>query len=115
MNAMLLALCAVICNVSAQVMMKFASQRGFQLLDPQTYFSWHLFASLVLYGFSFLLTLQVLSNTALSVASPLMAGLTFVCVAVLSKMIFGDSFDTQKIIGLGFILFGILILTVRPT
>lgn len=115
MNSLLYALFAVVCNVSAQVMMKFASQRGFQLANLQTYFTWQLLVSLALYGLSFLLTLQVLSNTALSVASPLMAGLTFIFVALLSKLVFGDNFDTQKILGLAMILLGILVLTIRRT
>ena len=111
MKQLSIALIAVLCNVSAQILMKLASQSGFQIRDLSTYFSWQLMTSVILYGLSFLLTLQVLSQAALSIASPLMAGLTFVGIALASYLILHEAMNAQKIVGMLVIFVGIFILT----
>lgn len=121
MNDPLIALLAVLCNASAQVAMKFAGRAGLSdaeaAVDTSSrllaWLSPWLLASVALYGLSFLLTIRVFANNALSVASPLMAGLTFFCIVMASWLVLGETMDVRKIGGILLILTGIVMLTYR--
>jgi len=113
-----IALVAVLCNASAQVAMKYAGRVGMEGSNGTTgglaaWLSPWLLAAVALYGMSFLLTMRVFANNALSVASPLMAGLTFCCIALASWLLLGESMDVRKIGGIALILAGIVTLTIR--
>jgi len=119
-NDPLIAVLAVLCNASAQVAMKFAGRAGMNGADAaesvNRWMAWlspWLLASVALYGLSFLLTIRVFANNALSVASPLMAGLTFICIVMASWLVLGESIDVRKIGGIVLILAGIVVLTYR--
>jgi multidrug transporter EmrE-like cation transporter len=120
-NDPLIALLAVFCNASAQVAMKFAGRAGLSgaAVAADTTSRWlawlspWLLASVALYGLSFLLTIRVFANNALSVASPLMAGLTFVCIVMASWLVLGEAMDVRKVGGIVLILAGIVVLTYR--
>jgi len=119
-NDPLIALLAVLCNASAQVAMKFAGRAGMsgaEAVEPVSrWMAWlspWLLASVALYGLSFLLTIRVFANNALSVASPLMAGLTFLCIVMASWLVLGETMDVRKIGGIVLILAGIVVLTYR--
>jgi multidrug transporter EmrE-like cation transporter len=119
-NDPLIALLAVLCNASAQVAMKFAGRAGMSgeaATDAASrWLAWlspWLLASVALYGLSFLLTIRVFANNALSVASPLMAGLTFLCIVLASWLVLGETMDLRKIGGIALILTGIVVLTYR--
>jgi multidrug transporter EmrE-like cation transporter len=119
-NDPLIALLAVLCNASAQVAMKFAGRAGISGADAtesvSRWMAWlspWLLASIALYGLSFLLTIRVFASNALSVASPLMAGLTFICIVMASWLVLGESIDVRKIGGIVLILAGIFVLTYR--
>ena len=90
--------------------MKLASQGGVQFREMASFLSWHLITSVILYGLSFLLTLQVLSQSALSIASPLMAGMTFIGITLASVWILHETLDMQKMLGILVIVIGIFIL-----
>jgi multidrug transporter EmrE-like cation transporter len=119
-NDPLIALLAVLCNASAQVAMKFAGRAGMGGADAaeasSRWLAWlspWLLASVALYGLSFLLTIRVFANNSLSVASPLMAGLTFFFIVMASWLVLGETMDVRKIGGIVMILAGIVVLTYR--
>lgn len=110
-----IALAAISCNVAAQVLMKFASRGGFNLRDITYLFSLPVLASIVLYGLSFLLTLQVFSSNALSIASPLMAGISFIGIGIASWYFFSEDMTMTKVAGMLVIALGIYLLTRTPS
>lgn len=110
MNNWLLALAAVFCNVAAQIAMKWASS-GQPISSWRDYFSFWILFAVAAYGASFLLTVKVFSSNALSLAGPLMAGLTFVSVAVAGHFIFQESIGLQRMLGIAAILGGVFLLT----
>lgn len=110
MNQPLLALIAVLCNVAAQFAMKFAG-RG---LEEQSGIAawitpWILIAA-SLYGISFLLTIRVFAANPLTLASPVMAGGTFLLIALFGSLL-GENIRLATIAGMLFILGGIILLT----
>ncbi len=113
MNEPLIALVAVLCNASAQLAMKFAGRAGVEGGGLAAWLSPWLLGAVVLYGMSFLLTMRVFARNELSVASPLMAGLTFGCIVLASWLILGESIDARKLGGIALILAGIAALTWR--
>ncbi len=95
---------AVLCNTAAQGAMKAAN--GAQ---DFTGTAW-MIAALAAYGLSFWLTLRVYAITPLSVASPVMAGATFVLVTLISAIAFGESINALKLAGIACIALGIALL-----
>lgn len=111
MNEPLIALVAVLCNVGAQISMKYAGRTGIEASGLAAYLSPWLLAALVLYGLSFLLTIRVFAVNPLSVASPVMAGCTFLLITLSSWLVFSEGLGLQKIAGIALIFLGILVLT----
>lgn len=109
MQGITLAIIAVLCNVSAQVLMKFAGKLDLKIWS--NWFSLYLIAAVICYGLSFLLTVKVFSQNALSIASPLMAGATFVLIALASMALFSEAFTWQKAAGMALIALGIFLLS----
>ena len=106
-----IALAAVLCNVSAQLAMKYAGSAGHTGKSLAAWLSPWLLGSVVLYGMSFLLTMRVLAVNPLSVASPAMAGSTFLLVTLASWLLLGEGLGYQKLIGIALIFAGIVVLT----
>ena len=102
MNAWGLALLAVVLNVAAQLALKLANGN---------LMSWQLGSALVFYCASFLLTLKIYAVNALSLAAPLMAGLTFVLTPLAAVLILGEQFGGGRLLGIGLILAGILVIS----
>ena len=102
MNAWGLALLAVVLNVAAQLALKLANGN---------LMSWQLASALVFYCASFLLTLKIYAVNALSLAAPLMAGLTFVLTPLAAVLILGEQLGGGRLLGIGLILAGILVLS----
>lgn len=90
--------------------MKYASKSNISLNILGHQVSAWLFPAVFLYGLSFLLTIKVLETNDLSIASPMMAGLTFFLVALTSYFILGEGFNAQKILGVCFVVLGIVFL-----
>jgi multidrug transporter EmrE-like cation transporter len=111
MKLPLFALVAILCNVGAQLSMKRAASSITSMLDVAGWLSPWLFLSVVLYGGSFILTARVLSANALSIASPIMAGATFVAIALTSVLVLNESMGAQKFGGMALILAGIFVLS----
>lgn len=101
MNAWALALLAVVLNVAAQLAIKLADGRLFSV---------QLAVALVFYGASFFLTLRIYAVNPLSLAAPLMAGLTFLLTPLAAVLILNESLGLVRMAGIGLILAGILVL-----
>lgn len=106
-----IALIAVFCNAGAQLSMKYAGRAGQGASGLAMWLSPWLLAAVTLYGLSFLLTIRVFAVNPLSVASPSMAGCTFLLITLTSWLILGEQIDVGKVAGIALIALGILVLT----
>jgi multidrug transporter EmrE-like cation transporter len=52
----------------------------------------------------------VYARLPLSIISPVMAGLIFVCISVFSVIFLGESINVGKILGIGAVLIGVMLL-----
>jgi multidrug transporter EmrE-like cation transporter len=111
MHEPLLALIAVLCNVAAQLAAKHAGHAIQLQKDLTPWLSPWLFSAVALYGISFLLMVRVYAVNPLSVASPTMAGGTFLLITLASSVFLGESIGVQKLSGIGLIFIGILLLS----
>lgn len=112
MKEPLIALIAVICNVGAQLAMKYAGRAGH--VEKSLLAAWlspWLLTAVALYGLSFLLTVRVFAVNPLSVASPAMAGSTFLLITLASWLLLGEGLGYQKLAGIGLIFLGIVVLS----
>lgn len=106
-----IALIAVLCNVGAQLSMKYAGREQQAAKTLAIWLSPWLLGAVMLYGISFLLTVRVVAVNPLSVASPAMAGGTFFLITMASWLLLGEGIGYQKIAGIAFIFMGIVLLT----
>ncbi len=100
---------AVLCNASAQLLMKRAG-----ITEAFNWRAWvdpSLLAAVVLYGMSFVLTALVFARMPLSLISPLMAGAIFVLISVFSVVFLRESLDATRIAGMVCIAAGIYLLS----
>ena len=111
MNTIFIGIIAVVCNVTAQVAMKYSGKSMQQGSGLSSLFSPWLLAALVMYGISFFLTIRVYATNPLSIASPLMAGGTFLFIAIASFFLLHENMNIQKILGMIIIFLGIFILS----
>jgi small multidrug resistance pump len=103
-----LAAAAVVCNASAQLLMKKAG-----ISDAFSIRQWmapSLAAAVLVYGLSFVLTALVFARLPLSLISPLMAGAIFVLISVFSVAFLGESLGALRLTGMACILVGIVLL-----
>ena len=104
----LFAISAILCNASAQLAMKLSSQTDrifIQGLSP--WLTPWIIAALFLYGASFVLTVKIFSLVPLSLATPIMAGATFLLVSLASIVFLGEDISDIKILGMLLIIAGI--------
>ena len=104
----MLAAAAVLCNATAQLLMKHAS-----ITDAFSWRQWlapSLAGAVIVYGLSFVLTALVFARLPLSLISPLMAGAIFVVISVFSVAFLGESLGPVRIAGMLCILGGIALL-----
>ncbi len=100
---------AVLCNASAQLLMKVA-----HITDAFSWRQWiepALLAAVALYGLSFILTALVFARLPLSLISPLMAGAIFVLISFFSVVFLRESLDVFRLGGMACILAGIFLLS----
>jgi multidrug transporter EmrE-like cation transporter len=91
--------------------MKYASRADQAGKSFAYLFSPWLLSAVALYGLSFFLTVRVFAVNPLSVASPAMAGCTFLLITLVSWMVLGEGLGYQKVAGIGLIFLGIFLLT----
>jgi multidrug transporter EmrE-like cation transporter len=112
MNYPLFIIIAILCNVGAQVAIKYAANT----VSVTTLNSWSLWLSpwlitaVALYGLSFLLTVRVFATNPLSIAAPVMAGSVFILLALASYIFFNENITLYKILGMALIILGIILL-----
>ncbi|MEJ6021939.1 hypothetical protein [Ramlibacter sp. PS4R-6] len=105
----LLVLVAVLCNASAQILMKRGGVTNAG--DWHQWVTWSLFGAASLYVVSFAITPVVYSRMPLSLISPLMAGAIFVLISTAAVVFFGESLNALRIAGMLCVLLGIFLLS----
>ena len=111
MKEPLIALIAVLCNVFAQLSAKQAGTASKFGTSLQSWLSPWIITALVLYGLAFVLMVRVYAVNPLSVASPAMAGGTFLLIALSSWLVLGEGLGIQRVAGISLIFLGIYLLT----
>lgn len=106
-----IAIIAVLINAGAQLSMKYAGSQMQEAKGFAMWFSPWLLCALAFYGLSFLLVVRVLAVNPLSVASPAMAGGTFLLITLASWLLLGEGLGFQKVAGIALIFLGIVVLT----
>jgi multidrug transporter EmrE-like cation transporter len=102
---------AVLFNVGAQVVIKYAGMSGVGAAGLASWLSPWIFLAASLYGVSFFLTVRIFAVHDLSVVAPLMAGGAFLLVALAGIFLFAEIVSISKFIGMLAIIFGIYLLT----
>jgi len=108
MNVWLLVAGAIVCNVLAQLSIKYSAPIA--LLPLQNWFAPSMIAAVMLYGVSFVLTALVYARLPLSVASPLMAGAVFTLIGISAVWLLGETLGPARIAGMTLVAAGILLL-----
>jgi len=105
----LLVLAAVLCNATAQVLMK----RGgvAHAGDWHEWITLNLIGAAGLYVVSFAITPIVYARMPLSLISPLMAGAIFVLISLASVLMLGEHLNVMRVAGIACILAGIYFLS----
>jgi multidrug transporter EmrE-like cation transporter len=102
-------LISVVLGAIAQVLMKFgASTKSEHLLSM--YLNFYTICGLMIYGVSAILWIYALSKVQLSVAYP-MVSIGYIIVILLSFLIFKESINLYKIIGLIGIIISVLFIS----
>lgn len=111
---LILGICA---NASASVLVKFAMlpPRKFpSLSDPLGALgNWPFWLGLVLYGLAFLLYAAALARLPLNVAHPVLTSGTVVTVALLSVLLFQETFHWTTGAGVLLVIGGVALITAR--
>ena len=111
-------LAGVLLNAAAQLLLKAGTNRlGVVTLAPDTFATTltriaaegHVVGGLVLYGISVIVWIAGLSRVPVSVAYPMLS-LGYVVNAVAAWYLFGEALSLQRLIGIGIILIGVLVL-----
>ncbi|PAX45821.1 small multidrug resistance protein [Brunnivagina elsteri CCALA 953] len=97
----------VILNTGAQTLLKMGS--GQNLLN------FYLFGGICLYGISTIFYILVLGKFNLSVAYPLVIGLTIVATTIASSIILREKIVTSQWIGVGLLISGIWAITLNKS
>lgn len=119
MSFLQLLLISVVCNTSANMLLKGGVEKlggltlsktniAADLLRAAT--SPYIFAGLVLYGLSFILWLRVLSTNDLSRVYPIFVTFVFILTTLGSAKIFGEHISIQRIAGLAISIVGIYLI-----
>lgn len=102
----LLIAAAVALNVGAQVATKYLGRKGLSAL--QDWVSPWIVAAVLMYFISFLFVAKILSRLPLSVASPVLAGGSFILAAIAGYVLFGEQIGLMRWVGMGLIAVGIV-------
>ena len=102
-------------NASASVLVKIAMTppRRFPSFDDpwSAAANWPFWLGLVLYGTAFLLYAAALTRLPLNVAHPVLTSGSIAVVAVLSLLVFQERFYLSTVLGIAFIVLGVLFVT----
>jgi multidrug transporter EmrE-like cation transporter len=105
----LLVLVAVLCNATAQVLMKRGGVTNAG--DWSQWITLNLFGAASLYVVSFAITPIVYARMPLSLVSPLMAGAIFVLISTASVVLLNEHLNALRLAGMACVLLGIYLLS----
>jgi multidrug transporter EmrE-like cation transporter len=110
----LVLLLGIASNASASVLIKIGLVPPYQLPsagNPFALFSnWPLLLGIFLYGMAFILYVLALRYFPLNVAHPTLTSGAIATVAVLSVLVLGESLRPTMVLGLGFMILGVILL-----
>ena len=113
----LILLLGIASNASASVMVKLAMlppRRFPTWADPwNSLANWPFWLGLILYGAAFLLYAAALARLPLNVAQPTLTSGAIAVVAVLSVLLFHESFHWNTLIGIVLVVVGVIFITYR--
>lgn len=111
----LVLLLGIASNASASVLIKIGlhpSRPLPSLSEPWLLFkNWALLLGIFLYGCAFVLYAVALKYFPLNVAHPTLTSGAIATVAILSVVVLGESLRPAMVVGLGFMVLGVLLLT----
>jgi multidrug transporter EmrE-like cation transporter len=94
-------------NTIAQLLLKQGSQIGALL---NLYF----LGGVSFYGISTIFYMAVLKQVSLPIAYPTIIGMTIVFTTILNSFIYHENFSSSQLVGIAFIIFGIISITAIP-
>lgn len=113
----LILLLGIIANASASILIKVAAQppRKFpSLAEPMSLFTnIPLWLGLVFYGIALVLYVLALAKFPLNIAHPILTSGAIAAVAVASALIFKEQFYWTTLLGILFIILGVVLLTTK--
>ena len=120
MNTLALVLVSIFLGVAGQIFLKIGvvkvGEVGLEHLISLKIFSIllekHIFLGLLLYGISSILWIIALSRAELSYIYPLL-GISYVLIAIFSKLIFGEALTFTRIVGILLIVIGVSLVASR--
>ncbi|MBU0688530.1 MAG: EamA family transporter [Gammaproteobacteria bacterium] len=71
---------------------------------------WHIVTALFCYGISVVVWILALSRVPVSIAFPMLS-MAYVVNAVAAKYLLGEDFNATKLVGMGVIIFGVIIIS----
>lgn len=114
MITFLLVVFGIVSNAVASVLIKYAMmpERKVSISEPLSIIlNIPLWAGLLLYGIAFVLYALTLQRLPLNVTHPVLTCGAISMVAVLSVILFGESFTTTKIIGVVLVAIGVILIS----
>ena len=110
-------LLGILANASASILIKYAvtPPRGFPSLeDPMAAIkNWPFWLGLTLYGVAFLVYSLALTKLPLNIAHPILTSGAIATVALASVMLFHEPFHWTTGTGIGFIVIGVILLSLN--
>lgn len=108
---------AFVCNGAANILLKEGALHGFGMSSKNPVFflahNWEVATGLLLFSVNALFYLFALKTLPLSVAYPVMVGMTFLIVGVYAAIFLGEHISIIHILGYVSILFGVLLIVSR--
>jgi len=118
MSYIQLLIISVICNVSANILLKFGVTKagGFTLSQStivadfiKTALNPFIMGGLVLYGFSFIVWLRVLTISDLSKSYPIFVTIVFILTTVGSVLFLKESVSVMRLLGITILIAGVFL------
>ncbi|KXS33442.1 MAG: Uncharacterized protein AWT59_0468 [Candidatus Gallionella acididurans] len=109
----------VMLNAAAQILMKLGtnaighfefSMENIMPIGMKFATEWHIITALFCYGISVVVWMLALSRVPVSIAFPMLS-MAYVVTAVAAWQLLGESFNLTKMLGIGVIIFGVIILS----
>jgi multidrug transporter EmrE-like cation transporter len=116
-------LCGVLLNASAQLLLKAGTNaighfeftaENFLPVGMRLALEPHILGGMACYAVSLVVWILGLSRVPVSVAYPMLS-IGYVLNAVAAWHLFGESLTAQKLVGIGFIVLGVVLVTRSPT